>query len=302
MLEVLKDSTETVRVPIPFTVDGKATAATAAVLKPGEGATLGAFTAASVDALDTVTTAAAARGARFLALAADPAAYPAAVKVSPYVDAGAADFGFSAQVLGKDTGNGLARLDVGLPEAVASGASVVGWNVSRALTAAETDTRGLGLVVFQVTIDGVAYRFTEGLRVVDSKRAAPLTGSELRRLIPRLHMLADPEDPSLDASAEAAYRFVVLPRLAIRGAAADEVRSRELLASLHAMATLYFLHVQRAETSEAYLAQLDLAVNEEADRLVRHPDAFVSPRDDDLAGLNPDRGGRGFFLPRDGSE
>lgn len=141
---------------------------------------------------------------------------------------------FTAEVVAEEDGNGFFRLRTPLPVDVAADSPYVGRTVSHALQASETAELGFGLVQWKVTIGGQVYRFDQPFEVVDQKAAFNLNRDLLLELIPRLHDLRFPTDPTWEKGIRAAWYADLAPALAEAGIIVGRIQSWEVLNAWHA--------------------------------------------------------------------
>lgn len=187
---------------------------------------------ATVDSVSTTATQAALEGATSITVASMTAVLGRRYLVQPatgsaYVEVVSATAGvLSASAL---------TLAEPLPLAVASGAAVKGWAVTKALTAAQTAEPGSGLAIFKATVDGVDYEWSHEFRIVRRIPTSVLTPTRLTQAWPSVRQMRSRQDVDFEETIEAAWGHRILPFLAANGIDAEDVTSVDVLEPLHAV-------------------------------------------------------------------
>lgn len=130
-----------------------------------------------------------------------------------------------------------------LPCDLGHASTVRGLAVSVALTAAMTDEPGSGYVLFRADVDGVTREWDEPFRVVRRITSIALTPTELTQSYPVVRQIASSSDLTLEEAILASWRMVMIPALAARGILDEDVLTDDVLAPMHAAATV--LHLAR---------------------------------------------------------
>lgn len=229
---VLKGSTTTlVSYPRLRPQDLLTAPATSAQVKVwGPGGPVPAFGAAVVDALATTVTADAAAGDAEIAVAS--ATFERGR--SYLLRAANGD----AVVVESRTGGTSTTLHLAQPLNVdiEAGSAVVGFAVTRALTAIETTYVGQASALWQATVDGVAVEWSQYFRVVSRIPRALLTPTLLTKAYPSLLSMAQPTDVDLEETIAAAWEHQVVPLCEAKGVFDEDIISDESLIPLHALA------------------------------------------------------------------
>lgn len=290
--KILLDSTQTLRAYVEVDVGGEyvrgqpsavtVRIATPSTSMPAEGAGV----AADIDTLSTtlsgdvdegavelaIEEAAVVRGRRYLVR--NPAGDEAVVKATK---GGTLDTLYVAEPL---------------PFEGVTGATVKGFSVSKALTAAQTEEAGAGLAMWRVTVDGVVYEFAQPFRIVRRLLVATLTADKLTTAWPVVRQLRTRNDLSLEEIIAAAWEHRVLPWLAAQDIEEEDVVSAHALEPLHAVGCVLQLAegntqigpelVERTQrrweqVATTTLARKDWHVEEQVEQPAPRPDAPAKP-------------------------
>lgn len=167
-----------------------------------------------------------------------------------------------------------------LPCDIANGSAVLGFAVTKALSAAQTDQVGDALALFRATVNGSTYEWSESFRVVNKITSPRLTPTRLTHAYPIMSSLRDTNDIDYEAVIDAAWDHRVVPLLAARKILDEDVISDEALVPLHALACV--LHVVEADprfstdfiqrlreqydkTMDTTFSRIDFAVRDQTD-------------------------------------
>ncbi len=152
-------------------------------------------------------------------------------------------------------------LDEPLPYAAASADLFFGWQVSHALLAAETDTEGEGLVIWNATIGGETVTWEDQFRIVRQGVGYTLNATRLTELMPMVRPLQEPQDGTYEETIRAAWEMYLVPRLTGRGLRPQRIHSWSYLEPWHAMACAYHLvrNSRRADSDELERWKAELA-------------------------------------------
>lgn len=129
-----------------------------------------------------------------------------------------------------------------LERAVSTSATVKGWAITKALTAAQTALVGNGVAVFRAVVDGVTISWSHAFRVVRRMVVIPLTGADLTAAYPLVHSLK-PATQTLDEAIDAAWAYRLLPTLLAKGVREEDIVDAEVLRPLLALACVLHLAV-----------------------------------------------------------
>ena len=224
----------------------------------------GSEDAATLDPVDTTTSASAARGADSVSLT--------SVSNAPVPG--------RKYLIGKYTGDvdpvvcTVVRLDgttaylqEPLPRAIESGELFAGFAITHQLTLEETDDEGDGLAIWSATIGGEKYTWHQAFKVVKQYVHPDLTADQLLAQYPQVERLSFAEDLSLKEAIDSAWENMVIPSLESRGLFWERIKTVKRLNPALALATIY--HLQRAdarfpldvleESRQQYLRALDVA-------------------------------------------
>lgn len=224
----------------------------------------GSEDAATLDPVDTTTSASAARGADSVSLT--------SVSSAPVPG--------RKYLIGKYTGDvdpvvcTVVRLDgttaylqEPLPRAIESGELFAGFAITHQLTLEETDDEGDGLAIWSATIGGEKYTWHQAFKVVKQYVHPDLTADQLLAQYPQVERLSFAEDLSLKEAIDSAWENMVIPSLESRGLFWERIKTVKRLNPALALATIY--HLQRAdarfpldvleESRQQYLRALDVA-------------------------------------------
>lgn len=224
----------------------------------------GSEDAATLDPVDTTTSASASRGADSVSLT--------SVSNAPVPG--------RKYLIGKYTGDvdpvvcTIVRLDgttaylqEPLPRAIESGELFAGFAITHQLTTEETDDEGDGLAIWSATIGGEKYTWHQAFKVVKQYVHPDLTADQLLAQYPQVERLSFAEDLSLKEAIDSAWENMVIPSLESRGLFWERIKTVKRLNPALALATIY--HLQRAdarfpldvleESRQQYLRALDVA-------------------------------------------
>lgn len=224
----------------------------------------GSEDAATLDPVDTTTSASASRGADSVSLT--------SVSNAPVPG--------RKYLIGKYTGDvdpvicTVVRLDgttaylqEPLPRAIESGELFAGFAITHQLTTEETDDEGDGLAIWSATIGGEKYTWHQAFKVVKQYVHPDLTADQLLAQYPQVERLSFAEDLSLKEAIDSAWENMVIPSLESRGLFWERIKTVKRLNPAIALATIY--HLQRAdarfpldvleESRQQYLRALDVA-------------------------------------------
>lgn len=224
----------------------------------------GSEDAATLDPVDTTTSASAARGAESVSLT--------SVSNAPVPG--------RKYLIGKYTGDvdpvvcTVVRLDgttaylqEPLPRAIESGELFCGFALTHQLNTTETDDEGDGLAIWSATIGGEKYTWHQAFKIVKQYVHPDLTADQLLAQYPQVERLSFAEDLSLKEAIDSAWENMVIPSLESRGLFWERIKTVKRLNPALALATIY--HLQRAdarfpldvleESRQQYLRALDVA-------------------------------------------
>jgi hypothetical protein len=224
----------------------------------------GSEDAATLDPVDTITSASAARGADSVSLT--------SVSNAPVPG--------RKYLIGKYTGDvdpvvcTVVRLDgttaylqEPLPRAIESGELFAGFAITHQLNTTETDDEGDGLAIWSATIGGQKYTWHQAFKVVKQYVHPDLTADQLLAQYPQVERLSFAEDLSLKEAIDSAWENMIIPSLESRGLFWERIKTVKRLNPALALATIY--HLQRAdarfpldvleESRQQYLRALDVA-------------------------------------------
>jgi hypothetical protein len=244
MQRVLVGSTESI-VSYPRLSDdvgistGVASSATARRIASQYPDAVGAYVAATVDALSTTTQGPCAEGDDRIPLAASVAI----VAGRRYLVTDSASARPVVVVAGRGGTLSTLWLAEPLPCDLGNASTVRGLAVSVALSATQTGEPGAGYVIFRATVDGVAREWDESFRVVRRITSVALTPTELTQSYPVVRQIASSSDLTLEEAIQASWRMVMVPALAARGILDEDILTDDVLVPMHASATV--LHLAR---------------------------------------------------------
>ena len=200
---------------------------TPAVQMPDEGAGV----SATVDPLSTTTSAAAVEGATTLSVAS-----ATWVRGRRYLIGGANPQEITcAQIDGASTS---LRVAEPIPVAIASGATISGFAVYKALTAAQTEFVGEGLALWRAVMNSITYEWRQSFQIVRALPQYTLTATKLTQgsygaLVRTLHPR---QDTDFSETIAAGWSNRIEPLLSARKVKAEDVISWDALEPLHRMA------------------------------------------------------------------
>jgi hypothetical protein len=242
MQRVLVGSTDTITSYPRIAVDGVVmsgvpSSATARRVPPQAPDAATAYVAATVDSLSTTTQGATQEGADSIALAGSVAI----VAGRRYLVTDATH-GKRLIVVASNTGTtSTLYLQEPTPYSIANGSTVKGIAVSVALTATQTAEPGSGYVLFRATVDGVVREWDEAFRIVRRVTSVHLSTTELTQAYPVVRQIASNTDLTLEEAINASWQMLVVPALAARGILDEDILTDEMIAPMHAAATVYHL-------------------------------------------------------------
>lgn len=210
-----------------------------------------AFVAATADTFSETVTASAPAGATELAITSGDV-----VQGRQYL---VEDEGHVQVVETRDGGSAqtVLRLAQPLARAVGLGATVLGWAVTKALTAEQTAQPGGGSVLWSAIVDGVVVQWSENFRVVNRLPRMTLTPSGLTRAYASLLSATPPTDPNLEHAILGAWETEVVPLLESKWAMAEDVTSPEALEALHMAAVMMVLYCYDPRIDDVFKDRLD---------------------------------------------
>lgn len=260
MLRVLLNSTETVTSYPRLAADGVltshvATSATARRIGPGESDAVATYVAATVDPISATTQGAHQEGDNSITVSVAQAWIAGRRYLITDATAGR-EIVVVASKSGTSTELWLAEpliCDIG------NNSTIKGIAITVALTAAQTNQTGAGYVLFRATVDGIVREWEEPFRVVRRITSIALTPTELTQAYPVIRKLASATDTTLEEAINAAWRHVVTPALAARGVLDEDIMTDDVVAPMHAAATLLHLARQWPQASSEYIARLESA-------------------------------------------
>lgn len=234
---ITKDSTETLRTYFA-PVQEPPSSVTVLVYAPG--VTSPASEAATVDSVSTTLSAAASAGATSLSVA-------SASGISAGISyLAATNYGYLPVEVEAVSGTTLYLSDE-LPLALANGAAFVGWAVSHALTATETEHTGEGHALWTVTMaDGTQHPWRQSFFVSKMEEAPTLTWPALARRFPLVSRLRPAEDRDGSETVEAGWADL-RHYLDVRGVRPERIKSWDILEHPHALACVFHLVSLREE-------------------------------------------------------
>jgi hypothetical protein len=236
---ILKDSTDAIIVYPDLRRErvGKASVAEVRIGTPNNPLPADdAWQAATVDAVNANTNAAAAKGATSLAFASDPTVTAGRLYLLELAT------GQRITVRAIDTGTTVTLADP-LPMAVPSGTPLKGIAITHALVAAETLVMGLGVVMVKATIGGVVYKWDETFRIVRAEFLRALSPAYLVNAYPSMAKRGPDNDDDLTETIDAAFENTLVGDLMQSGIHVDRINTPSAL--FPAWADACFWRVQR---------------------------------------------------------
>jgi hypothetical protein len=281
MLRVLLGSTETITTYPRLAADGVltshvASSATARRVGPGASDAVTAYVAATVDSLSATTQGAHQEGDN--SLTTSVAQTWVAGRRYLITDATA-----GREIVVVATKSGLST-ELWLAEPligdIGNNSTVRGIAVTVALTAAQTAQPGAGYVLFRATVDGVVREWTEPFRVVRRITSIALTPTELTQAYPVIRKLASATDTTLEEAINASWRHVVVPSLAARGILDEDIMTDDVVAPMHAAATVLHLARQWPQASSEFVTRLEASYEQIKQTTWDRIDLATAPQDD----------------------
>lgn len=147
-------------------------------------------------------------------------------------------------------------LGVPLRRDVSTSAVLTGWAITAALSAADTDDVGPGVVQFRCTLDGAKVSWTESVRVARRLSVVPLTADELVRVYPEVRTLHARQDETLDDLILSAWEHVLLPRIMRKGHWPEDLVNADVLRPALALACLLHLVRQSRAVEPGYVDRI----------------------------------------------
>lgn len=251
-MQVLKDSTDTLLVYPPSSHSGQASSASVRVGTPSTPIPDDdSWEAATVDAVSATTNAAANKGATSLSFASDPTCTPG----RKYLLELTTGQKLHVEVIATGTTVVLAEP---LAMAIPSGTALKGVAITHALTTAETENLGEGLVKVKATIGGSDFHWDQRFEVVDSIFSITLTAAALSERRPDIMRLRPPNDLTGSELIEAAWTDVLRLRLRARGYEEAKINSPvELEPALLEACAYLVTKMYRSEDTERMQARMD---------------------------------------------
>lgn len=295
MLRVLLNSTETVTTYPRLAADGVltshvATSATARRIGPGASDDVGTYVAATVDPLSATTQGAHQEGDDSIT-----------VSVAQTWVAGRryliTDATAGREIVVVATKSGLST-ELWLAEPlicdIGNASTIRGIAITVALTSTQTNQSGAGYVLFRATIDGIVREWEEPFRVVRRITSIALTPTELTQAYPVARKLASATDTTLEEAINASWRHVVVPALAARGVLDEDIMTDDVVAPMHASATVLHLARQWPQASQEYVSRLEAAYEQTKQTTWDRIDLATAPQD----AVTPDNPTPGAQGPR----
>jgi hypothetical protein len=280
MLRVLLGSTETITTYPRLAADGVlmshlASSATARRIAPGGSDDVGTYVAATVDSLSTTTQGAHQEGSDHFT-----------VSVAQNWIAGRrylitdAVHGREIVVVATKSGSST-ELWIAEPlvSDIGNNSTVRGIAVTVALTATQTASPGAGYVLFRATVDGVVREWDEPFRVVRRITSIALTPTELTQAYPVVRKLASATDTTLEEAINASWRHVIVPSLAARGILDEDILTDDVVAPMHASATVLHLARQWPQASSEFVSRLEAAYEQTKQTTWDRIDLATAPQD-----------------------
>lgn len=280
MLRVLLGSTETITTYPRLAADGVltshlASSATARRVGPGASDDVSTYVAATVDSLSATTQGAHKEGDDHLTVSV--AQNWVAGRRYLVTDATA---GREIVVVATKSGSST---DLWIAEPLVSdignNSTVRGIAVTVALTAAQTASPGAGYVLFRATVDGVVREWDEPFRVVRRITSIALTPTELTQAYPVVRKLASATDTTLEEAINASWRHVIVPSLAARGILDEDILTDDVVAPMHASATVLHLARQWPQASSEFVSRLEAAYEATKQTTWDRIDLATAPQD-----------------------
>lgn len=154
---------------------------------------------------------------------------------------------------------------------VSDGAVLTGWAITAALTSADTNTVGPGVIQFRCVLGGLTVSWTESLRVARRLPVVPLTPDELVRVYPEVKSLHARQDETLEDLILSAWDHVLLPRIMRQGHYPEDVVNPDVLRPALALACLLHVVRQSRAVDAAYVDR----IMSDFDRLLDNTTASV---------------------------
>ncbi len=281
-LEVIKDSTETIRIYPPIGADGPKLA-TACDVRIGGGTlavtlpAVGSEEVATQDSESAAVNAAASEGDTTLSFASDPGFPVGLVHV-------ATDPPFVASVL---ESGGTTKLADPLPVDVPDTTTVSAFGWTHALTATETDVAGQGYVKARFTIGGVVEPVDFILSVVSEHVGQILTVPQLVEAWPKFEHYKPPEDETGDETIRRAWLYEVKPELNARGIHEHRINATEPYRPVLVAAIRWLLLRDHAQTDRDTVERAHEDLVRQFDRAESSIKRSIQSTDDDDEGVGP---------------
>jgi hypothetical protein len=155
-----------------------------------------------------------------------------------------------------------------LPMDVASGSTISGWRITRALSASHTTSIGRGVAWWTATLGGISEEWSTEFRIVERDGSYSLSHDTLVDSSPYIINRRPDADDDYSETIDAAWRRFMLPAILAKGLRPERIVSRQLLEPAHIaacelyVASAYESDIQvRAEKKQDFREQLELVLN-----------------------------------------
>ena len=175
---------------------------------------------------------------------------------------------------------------------IGNNSTIKGIAITVALATTQTSQVGAGYVLFRATIDGVVREWDEPFRVVRRITSIRLAPTELTQAYPVVRKLASATDTTLEEAINASWRHVIVPSLAARGILDEDILTDDVVAPMHAAATVLHLARQWPQASQEYVARLEAAYEQIKQTTWDRIDLATAPQDTDTPDI-PTPGAQG---------
>jgi len=169
------------------------------------------------------------------------------------------DDGYTQVVEARAGGTALTTMQLTQPlaRAVGLGATVLGWAVTKALTAAQTIQAGPGSVLWKATVNGLVVEWVQNFRIAARLPVMTLTPARLTRAYASLLSATPPTDLNLEGVILGAWENEVVPLLEARRALSEDVTSSEALEALHSAAVAVALYCFDPRVDDTFKDRLE---------------------------------------------
>lgn len=165
-----------------------------------------------------------------------------------------------------------------LPRAFATSSTLKGCCITHALLAAETEQTGRGHVEVTATLDGVAEVWEVDFWIVPRSNDYRLDGEYLGRMSPYCAGLRPADDDDFSRTIDAAWRRLLEPALNLQGIRPEMIIGWGVIDPLHVLACEHFLAEQYEDDAEIR-KERKVAFVEALRQALQNPEVWVASGD-----------------------